>query len=117
VAARAEDYESNQTFDIVFCINVINHVEDLSKAMHNLRNLCKSGGTLVISVDEHRHHLPHRIFRWLPLDILHPHQLLKNEFKSLLRSNGFELTFDTILKTGHIFQYRLWVAHLQHKPL
>ncbi len=109
-AVKAEDFESKLSFDAVFCINVINHVDDIENVMRKLRDLCKTGGTLVISVDEHRWQLLHRIFRWLPLDILHPHQLSRKEFEKMLISSGFTVNFDTILKTERIFRYRLWVA-------
>jgi 2-polyprenyl-6-hydroxyphenyl methylase/3-demethylubiquinone-9 3-methyltransferase len=107
---KAEDFESEKPYDIVFCLNVINHVDDIAKAMQNLQHLCKSGGLLVISVDEHRWKTLHRVFRRLPLDILHPYQLCREEFQSMLIFNGFETKCTIVMKEGWIFRYRVWVA-------
>ncbi|MCE1202760.1 MAG: class I SAM-dependent methyltransferase [Bacteroidia bacterium] len=108
--AKAEEFSSTYPYDIVFCLNVINHVDDIVRAMGNLRSLCKQGGTIVVSVDEHRWQMLHHIFRWLPFDVLHPHQLSRSGFEKLLISNGFEIVYTTILKTELIFRYRVWVA-------
>ncbi|MBK9291645.1 MAG: methyltransferase domain-containing protein [Bacteroidetes bacterium] len=112
-AAKAEEYASVSRFDVVFCLNVINHVEHIGLALHNMRRLIKADGLLVISVDEHRWRVCHAIFRWLPLDVLHPYQLVRQEFEKLLHDNGFEVKHDIVLKKAPIFQYRLWIAKLR----
>ena len=109
-AAKAEDFRSDTLFDSVFCLNVINHVNDIGHAMHNIHRLSKPGGTLVISVDEHRWRILYHLFKWLPLDVLHPYQLKREDFEKLLISNGFEVKSDTVLKSGTIFRYRVWMA-------
>ncbi len=44
-SARVEDYICNDPFDIVFSLNVINHVADIKKAIRALYSCCKTGWT------------------------------------------------------------------------
>ncbi len=110
VAQKAEAFDAEAHYDSVFCLNVINHVHDLPEVMENIWRICKPGGKLVISVDVHRNKILHRIFRFLPLDILHPHQLSRDEFEALLVSRGFTIRFSKAIRQGWIFSYRVWVA-------
>lgn len=108
--ASAEEYSCAEKFDIVFSLNVINHVTDIKKATETLFNCCKNGGKLVLSTDAHNHNSLRTLFRLLHFDILHPYQLTLKEYKKLLENAGFELRGEKCLKTGFIFNYTVIVA-------
>ena len=107
---RAEDYICAEQFDIVFSLNVINHVTDIQKATETLYKCCKSGGKLVLSADAHNYTFLRTLFRYLHFDILHPYQLTLNEYKKLLENTGFVILGDKCLKKGFIFNYAVVIA-------
>jgi len=109
-SARVEDYIGVEQYDIVFSLNVINHVTDIKKATGTLYNYCKTGGKLVLSADAHNFTFLKTVFRFLHIDILHPHQLTLNEYKRLLENAGFEILGNKCLKKGFIFDYIVFVA-------
>jgi hypothetical protein len=109
-SARVEDYTGVEQYDIVFSLNVINHVTDIKKATGTLYNSCKTGGKLVLSADAHNFTFLKTVFRFLHIDILHPHQFTLNEYKSLLENTGFEILGNKCLKKGFIFDYIVFVA-------
>ena len=110
MAVRAEDFICDEPFDIVFSMNVINHVTDISQAVTTLYSCCKPGGKLVISVDAHNFSFLRTIFRYLHFDILHPHQLMLTEYKKLLEKEGLVISGDKCLKKGNIFSYHVLVV-------
>ena len=46
-----EEFEVVQPFDLVFCLNAINHMADLGVCFQKLRDATRPGGRLVLSVD------------------------------------------------------------------
>ena len=105
-----EDYSSPNTYDIVFCINVINHVKDLSAANDNLCNSLKNEGALILSIDCHNSRLMKWLFRLIPGDILHPHQHDLGDYEKMLSDRGLRIDRRVRLKTGNLFDYYALVA-------
>ena len=97
-------------FDKVFCLNTINHVSDLGKSMQNLCGSLKTNGILYLSVDAHNFALLKSIFRALPGDILHPHQLDLQEYQMLLEKNAMQVQSIRLIKKDLIFSYYLLTA-------
>jgi 2-polyprenyl-6-hydroxyphenyl methylase/3-demethylubiquinone-9 3-methyltransferase len=106
--AGLEDWPSNQQFDYIFCINAINHVNDIKAAARNLRQLLKPGGKLILSIDTHNYSFLKWIFKLIPGDALHPHQMDLEEYVSLLNEVGFEVQERICLEKGVVFGY--WVV-------
>ncbi len=73
-SGRLEELSSSQQFDLIFCLNAVNHVADWSKSLLALWEALKPGGTLVLSSDVHRFPWLKYPFRLLQGDILHPQQ-------------------------------------------
>jgi SAM-dependent methyltransferase len=113
VSARAEDYKYNSQFDIVFSLNVINHVTNIMQATATLYKCCKTGGQLVLSADAHNYNFLKTIFRYLHFDILHPYQLTLDEYKKLLENEGFVVLGSKCLKKKFIFSYMVIIAQKQ----
>lgn len=107
VNSSLEAYKPNHPFDIIFCCNVINHVADLDKSLNQLSSWLKPGGTLILSIDVHNYKGVKQLFRWIPGDILHPHQHDLEDYQSMLRERGFRIEKTTQLKSGRIFDYYL----------
>lgn len=107
--ATIENFSSHENFDFVFCVNAINHVDDLAAALRNLRKL-SSGAKLVISTDLHLFKPIKRLFSLLQWDVLHPQQITKNEFINLLNKCEFSIQKEKVLKSGWVFCYTVFIA-------
>lgn len=105
-----ERYENSNTFDIIFCINAINHVSDLSKAFQQLCKSAKAGGTIVVSIDAHNYSFLKYIFRLQPADILHPHQFDLKEYQEMLTSLNCSILQTVVIKKEFIFNHYVLVA-------
>lgn len=105
-----EDFQTTKTYDKVFCLNAINHVADLNLCLDKLVNLTRSGGQLIISIDSHNHQLFKHIFRFIPGDILHPHQYDLKEYKQMLVSRGVRISNVVLYKKKYFFNYYVLVC-------
>ncbi len=105
-----EDFQSAKSYDKVFCLNAINHVADLNLCIDKLVNLTRPGGQLIISIDSHNHQLFKHIFRFIPGDILHPHQYDLKEYKSMLVARGVEISNSVLYKKKYFFNYYVLVC-------
>jgi 2-polyprenyl-6-hydroxyphenyl methylase/3-demethylubiquinone-9 3-methyltransferase len=109
-SSAIETFTTDRPFNLVFCLNAINHVDDLSLGLKNLFALTDTGGDLWISTDAHRFLLFKWFFKWMPADILHPHQYTTIEYEKKIESVGFQIKKRQVLKKGWIFDYVLWQA-------
>jgi SAM-dependent methyltransferase len=105
-----EKYKPDAAFDHVFCLNAINHVADLDVCLQNLRQVTKDSGQLALTVDAHNFSWLKKLFRMVPGDILHPHQLDLQEYLEKLEKSGFRIRRTKLLKRELIFSYHLVVA-------
>jgi len=102
-----ENYVAETAHDIVFCLNAINHVEDLSKSIRTLYNSMQLNATLYISVDAHNYNVLKKIFQMFPGDVLHPHQFSLEEYANLLKENNFYIKNISNIHKELIFSYYL----------
>ncbi len=102
-----EQFDLKNHFEKVFCLNVINHVSDLETSIKNLCDSLKQKGTIYLSVDAHNYFFLRKIFRFIPGDILHPHQLDLEEYKLLLIKNGIKIKNISLIKKEFVFNYYL----------
>lgn len=107
---KLEQLQRQNCFDIIFCINAINHVGEIETSILNLRNALKKNGTLYLSIDAHNYNFLKNVFQLIPGDILHPHQLNLEEYKILLENTGLKISKTSLLKKGFIFNYYLLKA-------
>ena len=110
ITSTIEDFQIPQTFDWVFCLNAINHVEDIHRGYDRLVEALKPNGTLIMSIDAHNYRFPKWLFRSLPLDALHPHQYTLDEYKNVLVSRGVQIERIELIKEERIFNYYAIVA-------
>ncbi len=107
-----EEFKSPKPYDLIFCLNAINHVDDLSRSLDNLFSSLSEGGKLVLSTDTHKHALLNPIFKTIPGDILHPHQYDLEEYREMLLTRGARIKKEICLKKGNIFDYWVWVIEI-----
>ena len=108
-----EQFVAPQQFDLVFCLNAINHVADLDVCFQKLREVTRPDGTLVLSVDAHNYLIFKRLFQWLPGDILHPHQFDLTDYIQQIRASGFQIQHEVRLKKEFFFSYHVLTLTLE----
>jgi len=99
-----------EQYDTIFCMNAINHVNDITLCCRRLFDALKPGGYLVLSTDAHRFSLLKKIFQWLPGDMLHPVQLDINEYTKHLTDLNLEIKKSIRYKDAGIFNYYILIA-------
>lgn len=105
-----ETIDTLHTYDQIFCLNAINHVQDIRLATQQLVDKLKPGGQLIISSDAHKHAVLKPIFQWIPGDILHPHQYDKTDYELIWQNAGLSIQASYCLKKEAIFDYWVWVC-------
>lgn len=110
IESPIELISEKKKYDTIFCLNAINHVNDINLCCQKLSDAIKDNGFLVMSVDAHRHSALKKIFQWLPGDILHPIQLNIQEYQQLLNDVDFEIIENILFKKENIFNYQILVA-------
>ncbi len=105
-----EQFQSPAQYDVVFCMNAINHVSDIGNSFDRLVKATRPDGTLVVSIDVHNYNFCKRLFRLLPGDILHPHQHDLVEYQKMVTERGCELVNCQMLKKDWLFDHYVMVA-------
>ncbi len=109
-AQKLEDFYPQTLYSCVFCLNAVNHVQDIERCFDVLANALEPGGTLALSADVHRFTWCKWLFRAFPGDILHPHQLNDADYTAMLKNRGLQILRKPVLKEGLIFRHYLYVA-------
>lgn len=105
-----ESFFPAKRYDVVFCLNAINHVANLDNSLDRLVALVQPGGYLIISIDTHNYPWIRYLFQRLPADILHPHQFTCAEYAKMLTTRGLLIERTILIKKSGIFNYYLFVA-------
>lgn len=105
-----EQFPTTKQYDIVFCMNAINHVIDMQYSYQLLGQWVKPGGRLVITIDAHNYRFFKYLFRLVPGDILHPHQYDLSEYGKFITTNGMEIVMEKKLKTEFFFNHYVQVG-------
>ena len=99
-----EGFSTPQKYDLIFCLNAINHFIDVENSLQILAHLLAPEGFLVISVDTHSMLFLRPLFKTLQLDILHPHQFGLNEFlETIKKMEEFKIGEVILSKRGFLF--------------
>ena len=107
---KIEDFEGKIDHEFVFCFNAINHMLDMSSALKKMVEILSENGILILSCDVHNWSVFHQIFRFIPGDVLHPHQIKKNAMDSLLSGQGLAIKQCQLLNKKAIFSEYVWVC-------
>lgn len=93
------DYKPARKYDLVFCFETLEHIEDDNKAMKKIYSFLKPGGHLICSVPAHRK-------EWSRLDEL------KGHFRRYEREELREKIINAGFKVEYIYSYGfpiLWI--------
>ncbi len=105
-----EQYKPIKPFDVVFCMNAINHVHNIEKGYDVLCQSVAKGGTIIISIDAHNHSIFRKLFSWLPGDVLHPHQFNLAEYEAFLTQRGLQIIKTIEVKKEFFFTHYVQIA-------
>ncbi len=108
--ATIEEYSNTEAADVLFCMNAINHVQDIEKAYNNLVKLVKPNGYICITIDAHNYNVYKKIFQLLPGDILHPHQYDLAEYKIFLTQRNCTIQDTIQLEKHYFFNHYMLIA-------
>jgi len=111
VESTIENFDAGGiTYDLIFCMNAINHVHDIEKGFTQMKTLCAKNGTFILSIDAHNFSAFKYLFRLIPGDILHPHQYDLDEYKDMLAKDGWTISTPVLLKHEFFFDHYMLVA-------
>lgn len=110
VNAGLEDFSTDKKFNVIFCMNAINHVHDIEKSFDNLLSCAAKDAHIIVTIDAHNHSTFKYLFRLLPGDILHPHQYNLNEYQKMLTQRGCNLLGTILLKHEFFFDHYMLVV-------
>jgi len=103
-----ENFESSNKFDVIFCLNALNHFKNIEENLEKLNNLMTEESELILSLDTHNYRLLKWILYVLPLDILHPHQYTELEYEKMFLNQGFKIVKKKKMKRELIFSYQVY---------
>lgn len=111
VTESLENFNSGDLYDVIFCMNAINHVAQIGDAFQTLYRHCKPGGRMVVSIDAHNYKFVKYFLRTHPhADILHPHQYSLAEYEDMLTSMGCTIVQTELTKKEFFFNHYILVA-------
>lgn len=108
-----EEFRADKLYDLIFCLNAINHVNDIDIALDNLISCLKSDGQAVISIDVHNHGFFKHLFRLVPADILHPHQDDLQDYRNMFEARGLKILREVRCEKRFLFDYYAVVCELK----
>ncbi len=112
VNSPLENFRREKYFDVIFCMNAVNHVQDYDLSMNNLIESLMPHGIFVFTIDAHNFSFFKYLFRAVPGDILHPHQYDLNEYKLQLITRGINILKVIELKKEFFFNHYLIVGKI-----
>lgn len=104
-----ELFDQEKKYDVIFCINAINHVKDIEMSMTSLKNCLLKNSKLIISSDFHKSNLLKSIFRMLPGDLLHPIQFDQKDFEEIFLKLDLKIEKKIIQKQNLFFNYGIFI--------
>jgi 2-polyprenyl-6-hydroxyphenyl methylase/3-demethylubiquinone-9 3-methyltransferase len=108
--AQIENLEPKEEFDGAFCLNAINHVQNLQVALQTIEKSLKPGGWLVLSSDVHKRKWSRKLLKnvsWI--DPLHPQQDHAEDYENAFQD--LKLNIQSSFRHGEkfLFEYRVWI--------
>ena len=110
ISDKIETFESEQTYDYIFCMNSLNHVDAILLTIQKLSKMLKEDGNLILSIDVHNYKIFKYFLRYTGLDVLHPHQLSLTDYSMLLAKEGIIISKKVLLKKRFVFNHLLLIA-------
>ena len=96
-----------EPFDLIFCINMLDHVENVEAVASKIEQLLTPGGRLVLIVDCYADRVVLDVVRWFDVDLPHPHHFLAEDIVRLfrrLRLCKHDASIFRLFFTGRVFR-------------
>lgn len=77
-------------FDLIFMINVLDHVSDLKPVIKRVEELLAPNGTLIVVIDCYADKAVRNIIKFFDVDIPHPHHFITQDIEKLFAN--FKIT-------------------------
>ena len=100
------------SFDTVFALNVVEHIEDDKQAINNCRKLLKEGGTLIILVPSYQW-----LFCRMDRELGHFRRYNRNSLTNLYKQNGMSIDKLFNFNAAGVFGWLLFGKILQSRQL
>jgi hypothetical protein len=110
ITQSMEDFSSLEKFNLVFCMNAINHVHSMDKAFDVVVGSAQQNSNIVVSIDAHNFSFFKFLFRLIPGDILHPHQYDLKEYSSVFGKQKLCDRTSVCIKQEFFFNHYVLVA-------
>lgn len=89
---KGQYFFNDRNFDVVVCLNVLEHIKDDKRALNNLYNLLKKGGFLILLVPSHEF-----LFGGIDKSLGHYRRYNKQQLTKMSSSIGFKIIKARIL--------------------
>jgi 2-polyprenyl-6-hydroxyphenyl methylase/3-demethylubiquinone-9 3-methyltransferase len=106
---RLEEFRKEACYDVIYCINALNHVDDIHTSLRNMFFSLKDNGICFVAVDVHNNMLLKKLFQYMPLDILHVHQFAADDYVAIFKRANWQVVKVVRLQKKIIFNYMLFV--------
>lgn len=100
-----ETFQTEKKYDVIFCINAINHFINIENNLQKLNSVLNNEGLIILSTDTHNYKFLKWILYSLPLDILHPHQYTDSEYEQMFMQENLKVAQKVLIKKEFIFSY------------
>ncbi len=74
-----------EPFDLIFCINALDHVSEVDVVASRLKQLLAPGGVFVLIVDCYADKAVRDLVRWFDVDVPHPHHFVVEDIPRIFR--------------------------------
>jgi SAM-dependent methyltransferase len=115
IHSTLEDFTIDQKFGNVCSFNCINHTKDIDQSVKNIVSCASPNAKIYISVDVHKYQILRFLLRLFPFDILHPHQMNIEDYRSLFVRHHLKIEQEILSKKGNVFDYFVFVLSLSDK--
>ena len=101
----AEDFEQRYqhllgTFDTVFALNVIEHIYDEARALRNIRQLLRVGGSVIVLVPAYQ-----SLYNGIDQELEHYRRYNRRSGTQLLKGAGFDIAHQSYFNAMGIFAW------------
>jgi len=114
ISLPLEQFRSSKPYAYIFCLNALNHFENLQTGLELLQSHSRPETQVIISIDCHRYNLAKWIFRICQGDILHPQQHSIRDYERMIEAMGGEICKKVLIKSTFWFDY--FALNLKWQP-
>ena len=109
IAAEETEQVPSQCADLVICYNMLDHVIEPSKVLHQIKRVIKSDGILLFQINVYDSDLEIQNKSGVHAD-LHPHSFTRDSITNLLDQHGFKVTKESLAEWKNECDERFFIC-------